>query len=430
MIIPRVLKGFRDFLPDAESARRSLYNNFEDVFRSQGFLPIDTPAIEYSEILLGKSGGETEKQVYRWNDHGGRDVALRFDLTVPFARFIAEHRSELIMPFKRYHIAKVWRGENTQKGRYREFMQCDFDIVGASSACSDAEILLTAWYALASAGVKDITVRVNHRGIFNRFLAKIGIEDKHTDILRAVDKIEKTGRDTVKKYLTVLCGIDNAESILEYIEIRGTWDEKLSKMKDMAGGDSDDSRRLATIARFLNDAGRADYFTLDTSITRGLDYYTGIVFETTLNELPSIGSICSGGRYDNLTEIYSKDILSGAGGSIGLDRLISALESLAILPESSPAPICMIACVNENNFGFYARMAEKIRMAGISCELYLEEKKLSAQFICAEKKHIRFIIIPARENPDENSITLRETGSRTDCEFKDINAVLTRLRAI
>ncbi|MDR2841838.1 MAG: ATP phosphoribosyltransferase regulatory subunit, partial [Spirochaetaceae bacterium] len=210
LITPKVLKGFRDFLPLQEIERRTLTEKVELVFRAFGFVPIDTPALEYTDILLGKGAGETEKQVYRFTDNGGRDVSLRFDLTVPFARFVAEHRTQLVFPFKRYHIAKVWRGENTQKGRYREFTQCDFDIIGSDSAGADFEILFMMKNALASCGAGDITIRVNHRGLFNRFLTRLGADSKLTDILRVVDKISKIGSDAVLETLKELVGHDKA----------------------------------------------------------------------------------------------------------------------------------------------------------------------------------------------------------------------------
>ncbi|HCO48669.1 MAG TPA: histidine--tRNA ligase, partial [Spirochaetaceae bacterium] len=195
MIEPRVLKGFRDYLPEAENARMSLVDTLEKTFRSFGFVPIDTPSLEYAEILLGKGGGETDKQVYRFSDNGGRDVALRFDLTVPFARFMAEHVDELYLPFRRFHIAKVWRGENTQRGRYREFMQCDFDIVGTDSASADADIVLVIASAMEALNVGRVSIRINHRGLFNRFLAAAGCAEKSVSILRTVDKLEKIGKE-------------------------------------------------------------------------------------------------------------------------------------------------------------------------------------------------------------------------------------------
>ena len=308
LIQPRILKGFRDFLPEAEITRSTLIEKLTDVFRSFGYVPIDTPVMEYSEILLRKSNGETEKQVFRFEDNGGRDVALRFDLTVPFARFTAEHKDELYFPFKRYHIAKVWRGEKPQAGRYREFIQCDFDCVGSDSASSDFEILSLMKAALQAIGVEDITIRMSHRGIFNQFLEKRNLTDKSEDILRTVDKLAKVGKEEVASQLESLTGSNTtAEEILEYITPADTFEQTLAHMEAMAGGESENTRRMREIYAMMEAAGIASSFVLDPSITRGLDYYTGIVYETFLNELPGIGSVCSGGRYDNLAGLYMKE---------------------------------------------------------------------------------------------------------------------------
>ena len=425
---PRVLKGFRDFLPAAESRRRALLACFEAAFRAAGFAPIDTPALELAEILLGKGGGETEKQVYRWTDNGGRDVALRFDLTVPFARFAAEHRAELPMPFKRYHIGKVWRGENTQKGRYREFIQCDFDAIGCTSASSDAQIIMTARAALAAAGVEGAAVLVNHRALFNRFLAHLGIVEKRLEILRAVDKIGKTGRDEVQKTLSALCGDEKAARLLDYISLCGDWDSVLDGLTEMAGGPNPDSARLAEIARLLRDAGAFAGVRLDPSITRGLDYYTGVVFETMLEDLPSIGSVCSGGRYDNLTALYSKEELPGVGASIGLDRLIAALETLNRLPDAAAYARCAIICVDEQHVGFYEKIAAAFRAAGLSCEVYGEAKKSTAQFILAEKKNARAVIIPSKDAPLDNPLTVRHLATRRDTAGLSIHEAIALIQ--
>lgn len=413
-IEPKILKGFRDFLPAAEIPRRTLVEQIESSFRSFGFVPIDTPALEYAEILLGKGGGETEKQIYRFKDNGGRDVALRFDLTVPFARFVAEHRSELSLPFKRYHIAKVWRGENTQRGRYREFTQCDFDIVGSDSAAADFEVLLMMRHTLRAIGAGDVTIKVNHRGIFNRFLETLGVREQSADILRTVDKIGKIGRAETLRLLAESAG-DKAEAILAYIEAPGTFDEILNAVTQASGGESPDSQRLAQIRRFMADTGTADSFVLDPSITRGLDYYTGIVYETFLNDLPEIGSVCSGGRYDNLTSLYSKERICGVGSSIGLDRLIAALETLGRLAAAPAYSAVAVACIAEDAGGQYQALAGRLRAAGIPCEVFLEPGKLTKQFILAEKKGARWLLIPG-DAPLAGPLTLRDLQKRENKE--------------
>ncbi|GHV21144.1 histidine--tRNA ligase [Spirochaetia bacterium] len=415
-IQPRVLKGFRDFLPQDEILKRTLVENVENVFRKFGFLPIDTPALEYTEILLGKGGGETEKQVYRFTDNGGRDVSLRFDLTVPFARFAAEHRGELTFPFKRYHIAKVWRGENTQRGRYREFTQCDFDCVGSNTAACDFEILLMMKEALAACGAGNVKIKVNHRGMFNNFLNKIGTPEKLTGVLRAVDKLDKIGRGEVFRALGEITDSARAEEILNFIGAKSTWEETLDAMIKASGGTSEESERLSVIRKYMIDCNVEDSFVLDPSITRGLDYYTGIVFETFLAEMSEIGSVCSGGRYDNLTGLYSKEPLSGVGASVGLDRLIAAIDALGKTQKRKTYAPVFIACLDEAKTGLYQQLALKLRNSNIACEVSCEAKKLTAQFMLAEKKGASYVIIPNEEDPLNGKITLRDLTSRQNRE--------------
>jgi len=419
------LKGFRDFLPEAEIARRNLLEKIESSFRSYGFVPIDTPALEYSEILFGKGGGETEKQVYRFRDSGDRDVALRFDLTVPFARFLAEHREELVFPFKRYHIAKVWRGENTQRGRYREFTQCDFDIIGSDAAAADFEILHIMRNTLLAVSGGDVIIRFNHRGLFNRFLSRLGLLDKSVDILRAVDKLAKIGTEAVKQTLLEITGESKAEEILKYVKPLNGFDETLAAMTS-AAGPCPETERLALLRRFMLDAGIAGSFVLDPSITRGLDYYTGVVFESFLADLPDIGSVCSGGRYDNLVGLYSKEPLAGVGASIGIDRLIAGLEALGrVQPEKTYASIG-IAWIE--NAGVCQALADKLRAKGVPCEVFLEEEKLTKQFQTAEKRGLRWLIIPEGASPLEGALTLRDLHKRENIEGLTIEGVMDVLK--
>jgi histidyl-tRNA synthetase len=449
LIEPKILKGFRDFLPQAEMVRRNLTERIEATFRSFGFAPIDTPALEYADILLGKGGGETEKQIYRFTDNGGRDVALRFDLTVPFARFTALHQQELNFPFKRYHIGKVWRGENTQRGRYREFTQCDFDIIGSDSPAADFEIILLIRSVLADLGL-SVEIKLNHRGLFNRFLSHIGQLENSAEILRAVDKISKVGLDETMKTLAGIAGDLNGQKILEYVNTgaaeKGATDfeKTLNRITDLSGGPSPESERLSLLYRFMRDAADdgassgGGGFTLDPSITRGLDYYTGVVFETFLTELPDIGSICSGGRYDNLAGLYSKDRISGVGSSIGLDRMIAALESLNKLPPASGFAAVAIACVKQEDSGLYQALAAQFRRAGIPCEVFTEAsasagagesagtddgKNLVKQFMLAEKKGHRWMIIPGVD-PLRGSLTLRDLVTRKNREGLSVEEIV------
>lgn len=400
-------------MPEAEITRSTLIEKLTDVFRSFGYVPIDTPVMEYSEILLRKSNGETEKQVFRFEDNGGRDVALRFDLTVPFARFTAEHKDELYFPFKRYHIAKVWRGEKPQAGRYREFIQCDFDCVGSDSASSDFEILSLMKAALQAIGVEDITIRMSHRGIFNQFLEKRNLTDKSEDILRTVDKLAKVGKEEVASQLESLTGSNTtAEEILEYITPADTFEQTLAHMEAMAGGESENTRRMRDIYAMMEAAGIASSFVLDPSITRGLDYYTGIVYETFLNELPGIGSVCSGGRYDNLAGLYMKEKVPGVGSSIGLDRLIAGLQQLNKLESRKSFIDAEIFCLDKDMMTEYHRLAQTLRQRGVRCEVFPDPKKLLAQYTVAEKKGIPFGITLKKEDVVGNTITIKNLATR------------------
>ena len=445
LIEPKILKGFRDFLPQAEMVRRNLTEKIEASFRSFGFVPIDTPALEYAEILLGKGGGETEKQIYRFKDNGERDIALRFDLTVPFARFTALHQQELTFPFKRYHIGKVWRGENTQRGRYREFTQCDFDIIGSDSPSADFEIILMIRNTLMSLGL-SVDIKINHRGLFNRFLSHIGQLENSVEILRTVDKISKVGMDETIKTLTGISGDENARKIIEYIgsgtEAHGgktDFERTLNRITELSGGPSPESERLSLLYQFMNAAtggiaSEGGAFSLDPSITRGLDYYTGVVFETFLTELPDIGSICSGGRYDNLAGLYTKNAISGVGSSIGLDRMIAALESLNKLPPTSGFAAAAIACVRQEDAGQYQALAGQFRRNGIPCEVFTEasasaddSKNLVKQYVLAEKKGHKWVIIPG-EAPLRSPLTLRNLVTRQNQENLSMEEVVKIIR--
>ncbi|HZK20213.1 MAG TPA: histidine--tRNA ligase [Treponemataceae bacterium] len=423
LIQPRVLKGFRDFLPQTEIRRSQLIEKLTDSFQSYGFVPIDTPVLEYSEILLRKSDGETEKQVFRFKDNGKRDVALRFDLTVPFARFIAEHKNELYFPFKRYHIAKVWRGEKPQAGRYREFVQCDFDTVGSDTAAADFEILSLIKHALSAIGVNKITIKISHRGIFNAFLANQKLSNKSEDILRTVDKLEKIGKQEVKNQLYEYTQSNvTSDLILSYIAGKDSFESTLSLMAEMAGAKYDKNKpvnnaakaveRLQDIRAMMVAANIQDTYILDPSITRGLDYYTGVVCETFLNDLPSIGSICSGGRYDNLAGLYMKEQISGVGSSIGLDRLIAGLDTLGMY--KTKGSFLDVEIFNKDNelASYYQKIASELRMKNINVEVYTDNRNMKQQFKLTTAKSIPWGILIEKDQKDQNVLTLRNLNTR------------------
>jgi histidyl-tRNA synthetase len=343
---------------------------------------------------------------------------------------MAAHEQELPVPFKRYHIDKVWRGENTQRGRYREFTQCDFDIVGTTVMDADLEILLLIHSSFQSLGIEGLDIKVNHRGIFNRFLQHLGLREQGDEIMRLIDKRGKIGEDKLKEELHQLVGSENADTILSYISGGGDFMNTLEEIARLAGGHDDDTRRLAEIYRALEEMEIAQYFSLDPSIMRGLDYYTGIVFETFFRRLPDIGSVCSGGRYDNLASLYTKTALPGVGSSIGLDRLIAALEELGMRKGEQQAADVAIFRVEEDLAGYYHGIARRMRAEGLSVDVFPERRKLGQQFKLAEKKHIPAALICGEEEYQSGKVTLKNLQSRTSYELISLNEAIKRARTI
>jgi histidyl-tRNA synthetase len=414
-IQPRTLKGFRDYLPEAMLPRERIIDTARRVFRSYGFSPIDTPALEYLDILLGKGSAETDKQLYRFQDHGGRDVGLRFDLTVPLARFAAQHIGELGTPFKRYHIATVWRGENTQRGRYREFMQCDFDTIGTRSPIADAETVLVIYDLLRSIGFERFTIHVNNRLVLNGLLEAIGLSEQSAEVLRALDKLSKTGPEAVVKEICATAGAttDQAQRVVALASLAGSNAEMLSQLSPLVEHSERGREGVDRLAELLATVAAAglpeEHLRLDVSIARGLDYYTGTVLETTLDDLPTIGSIASGGRYDNLAELYTNQELPGIGASLGLDRLLAAMEELKMIePVRTPAEV-FVPFFDATRIGDYFRLAAEIRAAGLGVEVYPECKKLGKQLQYADRRGFRVALIAG-----EQEFAARE------CQVKDL----------
>jgi histidyl-tRNA synthetase len=402
-IEPRTLKGFRDYLPEAMIPREWLIDTARRVYRSYGFSPIDTPALEYLEILTGKGSEETDKQLYKFEDHGGRWVGLRFDLTVPLARFAAQHIGQLGTPFKRYHIASVWRGENTQRGRYREFMQCDFDTIGTHALAADIETTLVIHDLFQALQIREFTINVNNRLVLTGMLELFGLADRATPMLRSLDKLAKIGREKVAEEMVSGAGAtpEQADRVLRLSEISGTNDAVLSQLGQLVEGSEKGQAGVAKLADLIAAVKAAGVdearVRITPSIARGLDYYTGTVFETFLEKLPSIGSVCSGGRYDNLAGLYTKEELPGIGASLGLDRLLAALEELQLVQKvSTPAPV-FIAYFDAQRLHDYLRLAAQIRAQGIGVELFPEPKKLGQQLKYADRRGFRLAVI-AGEN--------------------------------
>jgi histidyl-tRNA synthetase len=398
-IQPRVLKGFRDYTPELMIPREHLLEQARRVYRSYGFAPIDTPALEYEEILSGKGGEESDKLIYSFQDHGGRDVALRFDLTVPFARFAAMHIGQLGTPFKRYHMGPVWRGENTGHGRFREFWQCDFDTIGTQSNASDVEVALVIHDLLLALGFERFEIRINNRLILNGLLEELGLAGQTAALLRCLDKLPKIGRGAVVAEMTEKAGVtaEQANRVLTLAQAQGSNTEILDLVDREFGGNpkaKDGANRLRELVAVTAEAGiPAQRLRLDLSIARGLDYYTGTIYETFLLDKPDIGSICSGGRYDDLAGLYTRQKLPGVGASLGLDRLLAAMEELQMLPKAStPAPVLVVQ-FEAQRLGSYQRLARKLRAAGIGVEVYPDAKKLAQQLRYAESRGFRVALL-------------------------------------
>jgi histidyl-tRNA synthetase len=391
MITPRTLKGFRDHLPSQALAREWLLDVARRVYRSYGFAPIDTPALEYLEILTGKGSEETDKQLYRFTDHGGREVGMRFDLTVPFARFAAQHVGSLGLPFKRYHMATVWRGENTQRGRYREFMQCDFDTIGTTSPVADLETVLVVHDLLVAIGLDRFTIRINDRRVLSGILGQLGLAERQTEVLRSLDKLGKATPEMVSAELMAHdVSQEAADRLLAMATLSGPPRSVLAEVGRLVAGSAAGEAGVAALATIVDGATAAGVpegrVVIDPSIARGLDYYTGIVLESFLDELPSLGSICSGGRYDNLAGLYTKQPLPGVGASLGLDRLLAGLEELGRLPASETPAEVFLVFFAEEHLADYLRIAAALRRAGVAVEFFPEAKKVGVQLKLASKR--------------------------------------------
>jgi histidyl-tRNA synthetase len=443
LIEPRTLKGFRDYLPEAMIPRERLIATAQSVYRSFGYSPIDTPALEYFEVLSGKGSDETDRQMYAFDDHGGRKVGMRFDLTVPLARFAAQHVSELGLPFKRYHIGTVWRGENTQRGRYREFMQCDFDTIGTKSVAADIETALVIYELIRQIGGTfgrelKFTIRVNNRAVLSGLLSKLGLAEKSTAILRALDKLGKVGREKVADEMVAAAGAtaEQAGEVLKLAEMTGANDDILNQLGPLVSGNAQGEEgieRLRQIVRGATAGGvAADALQIDVSIARGLDYYTGAIYETFLADLPTIGSICSGGRYDNLAGLFTKQELPGIGASLGLDRLLAALEELGILAKvRTPAPV-LITFFDKDRLDDYLRLAASIRAAGIGVEVFPEPKKLGQQLAYADRRAFRVAVIAGQREFDAGTCQVKDLASATarDVSLSPPGDLITALREI
>ena len=432
LIKAQTLKGFRDYLSAPMQVREHLMEVARDVFRLYGFSPIETPALEYSEILLGKGGEETDKQLFRFKDQGGRDVALRFDLTVPLARFVSQHYNELVFPFKRYHIGTVWRAENPQRGRFREFMQCDFDVIGTRSKRADVETVLVIHDLFQALGFERFTIRVNHRKVLTGIIESLGLAVDPVPVLRSLDKLEKQGPEKVLAELVKRAELSKsqAEQMLDCVvglsSLRGDNQKVLSRLREQLQSSSQGLEGLTWLEEIVGVAqavGAEPRVQIDIAIARGLDYYTGTVYETILDELPEIGSVCSGGRYDNLAELYSRQELPGVGASLGLDRLVAAMAELELLKTQQTVSSVFIPCFSDDYYPAYVTLAKQLREKHFVVEVYPEAIRLGKQLRYAERRGFQIAVIAGDEEFHRDVWQVKDLVERRSSEVASENLV-------
>ena len=420
---PKTLSGFMELMPQDQIMFDKIKNVIEEIYAKYGFYNLDTPIIEASEVLLAKAGGETEKQIYRFNK-GDSDLSLRFDLTVPLAKYVAKRYNELVFPFKRYQIGKVYRGERPQKGRFREFYQCDIDVIGneSLSLLYDAEIPSIIYDIFKKLDFGDFVIRINNRKILSGFFSELGLNDSITDILRIVDKLEKIGIDNVKdEFRTLGINEENIEKITSFITINGTDRDKISQLENL-DINSEEFKDGIKELKFVIDNLEAmkldrDSYMIDLTIARGLDYYTGTVYETQLKDYPNIGSVCSGGRYDDLATYYTDKKLPGVGISIGLTRLFYQLKEANLIKyvDDSVADITILPMTN--NYEYIYNVANVLRNNGHKVDIcYLENGTFKKNMRYADKQKSPYVIIIGDNEVDKNVITIKDmkTGEQSE----------------
>ena len=435
MITPRTLSGFKDRLPKESYAKSKMLKRIVESFEKFGFSPIETPHLEYAEILKKQGSEEIQKEMYHFLDNGGREVALRFDLTVPLARFISQYKNELGLPFKRYCIGNVFRGERAQKGRYREFTQCDFDFIGTQSIGSDTEIVQVIYQTLRHLGVERFTIALNHRKIFNGLMESLNAESQTIETLRILDKIDKIGRESVFEELKSKTTLseDNITMLLDFIAQKqeGSALEFLGKLESFSTNATFQQgiSELSALCKMLSLLLPQEFYQINLSIARGLGYYTGIIYETTLDDLPSLGSVCSGGRYDNLTQNFSNDPLSGVGASIGLDRLLAGLEELGLIQSGANVANALLIPLHSLEYGYLA--AQNLRNLGLKIEVYPEIVKPKKSFNYANAKGYKYVIVLGEEEEAQKTYSLKsmESGEQKNhLNLESLVELLSKLR--
>ncbi len=418
-IKPRTLSGFMELLPQKQAGFERMMEILRNTYSQYGFAPLDTPVIEDAQILLAKGGGETEKQIYRFQK-GDSDLALRFDLTVPLAKYVALHYNDLVFPFRRYQISKVYRGERAQRGRFREFYQADIDIIGDGKLdiMNEAEIPAIIYKVFRGFGLTRFQIRVNNRKILTGFYAMMGLEEKSGDIMRTVDKLDKIGPEKVKSILISDCALEEAaaQEILKFISIRGTNAQVLAALEGYRGKNEVFDlglEELQTVTRNLGAFGvPEENFAVDLTIARGLDYYTGTVYETTLLDHPEIGSVCSGGRYDNLAGYYIDKPLPGVGISIGLTRLYYVLDEQGLLNPSLPcAPADALVLPMTQQIAPAIALAEELRSQGLRVQLYAEQKKFKQKMSYADKLGVPYAVLLGEDEIAQGVCTVKDMRS-------------------
>ncbi len=430
-VAPRTLSGFMELLPKEQMKMEKMMEALRKSYSTYGFTPLDTPVIEASEVLLAKGGGETEKQIYRFQK-GDSDIALRFDLTVPLAKYVAANYAKLSFPFRRYQIGKVYRGERAQRGRFREFYQADIDIIGDGKLdiINEAEIPAIIYNTFKTLGISKFKIKVNNRKLLNGFYAMNGMSEKSGDIMRTVDKLDKIGADKVKNLLIdevkmLPCKADN---VLDFMAIKGTNAEVIQRLSLYKGMDETFDQGLSElieVTKYLSAFGvPEENFAIDLTIARGLDYYTGTVYETEMTEHPEIGSVCSGGRYDNLAEFYTDKKLPGVGISIGLTRLFYVLQEQGLLSDdmiTSPCDVLVLPMTED--MGYAISAATGLRGAGIRTQIYGEQKKFKGKMNYADKIGVPYVVFVGEDEIKENMLSVKDMESGQQIKLTAEDAV-------
>ena len=431
---PKTLSGFMELLPNEQILFNQMVDTIRASYEKFGFLPIDTPVIESSEVLLAKAGGETEKQLYSFTK-GDSNLTLRFDLTVPLAKYVAQYANQIAFPFRRYQIGKVYRGERAQRGRFREFYQCDIDVIGDGelNIINDAEIPAIMYETFKNLGLENFSIHINNRKILNGLFAQAQVEDKSVDIMRTIDKIEKIGKEVVVAIFKddYKMTEESIETIINFIQIDGNTDEKIKKLEELKIENElykqglNELKEVIKYIRLFNVPDEA--FDIDLSIARGLDYYTGTVYETFLNDYKSIGSICSGGRYNDLAGYYTEKQLPGVGMSIGLTRLFFILNDIGLIKTNKKSISDVLVVSMLDDLSYSINVANKLRQENINAEVYFDNKKFKAKFKYADKLNIPYVIVIGEDEIKSNLLTIKNMAEGIQ-EQLEISEIIKKLK--